>query len=70
MRDLPSRVLGCQSALPGQAPDLEEVYLLGSVTELAVADACPSGGHLQVSALEHLNVAHRVATVIHRLGCV
>ena len=38
--------------------------LLRAVCLFAVPDACPCGGHLEVSALEHFAIAHRIAAKI------
>jgi hypothetical protein len=45
-----------------KCPDLEEVDGLGAVLVLRVPDTSAGGCHLEVAALEDLDVAHRVAT--------
>ena len=56
-------VLGGEAACGWYAPDLEEVDLLVAMGVLTMADACACGGHLEVSALHDLDIAHRITTM-------
>jgi hypothetical protein len=63
-RGLPSEVLRLESTSRRDAPDLQEMHLLATVTFFRVGNTRSSRGKLYIAAFENLGVAHRVAAIL------